>query len=145
MAYGKDFKAAALAAVDARRGSVPQVAAMFGITPQGLNKWLRERIAERAGTRPPKQKRGPKPVIDAAAEARLRELHAAKPDGTIEHFHRELAAPVRPWAVWRALRRLGFTFKKRRCAPTNASAPKSPRGGPPGPRASQPGSRPAGG
>jgi transposase len=145
MAYSSDFRAAALAAVDARRGSVPQVAAMFGITPQGLNQWLRQRTAAAAGTLPPKRKRGPKPKLDAAAEQRLRELHAAKPDGTVAHFHRELAAPVRPWAVWKALRRLGFTFKKRPCAPTSAGAPTSPRGVPPGRRRSRAGSKPAGG
>jgi hypothetical protein len=59
----------------------------------------------------------------AAAEQRLRELHAAKPNGTVAHFHRVLAAPVRPWTVWKALRRLGFTFKERPCAPTSARAP----------------------
>jgi transposase len=120
MAYSADFRAAALAAVDAKKGTKTGIAAIFGITRQCLDNWLARRAAEQAGTRPPPAKRGPKPKLDAAAEARLRELHAAKPDGTIAHFHRELAAPVHANTVWQALRRLGFTFKKnapRRRAP----------------------------
>ena len=62
MAYSKDFKAAALAAVDAGKHTKTKIAELFGITREGLRKWRRERDAERAGTRPPKRKTGPKPI-----------------------------------------------------------------------------------
>ena len=70
MAYSLDFKAAALAAVDAGKGTKARIAEVFGITRQGLHKWLRERDADRAGTRPPKQKTGPRPKLAAASEIR---------------------------------------------------------------------------
>lgn len=113
MACSKDLKAAALAAVDSGKGTKTALAALFGVTRQGLNKWLRERAAERAGTRPPPQRRGPKPKLGAAGVERLRGLVAAKADGTIAHYHQALGAPVHPNTVWRALRRLGLSFKKR--------------------------------
>ena len=144
MAYSKDFKAAALAAVDAGKDTKTKIAELFGITREGLRKRRRERDAERAGTRPPKRKTGPKPKL-AAAEPRLRELVAAKNDGTIAHYHQQLGEAVHPRTVGRALRRLGLTFKKRPSAPTNVNAPTSPRGAPLGRRKSRRGPRPAGG
>lgn len=139
MAYSQDLKDAALAAVDAQKGTKTAIAAMFNVTRQGLNKWLRQRAAERAGTRPPPQPRGPKPKLGPAAVKKLRGLAAAKPDGTIKRFHQQLAAPVHVNTVWRALRRLGLTFKKRRCGPTSANAPTSPPRGSRGQRGSRPG------
>ena len=145
MAYGVDLRGKVLEAVDAERGTKTAIAAMFGVTRQWINQLLRRRTAERAGTLAAPAKRGPKPRLDAAAEARLRALAAAKPDRTVADFHAALAAPVGRWTVWKALRRLGLTFKKRPSAPTNVNAPTWPPRGRPGGRASRPGPRPAGG
>jgi transposase len=139
MAYSNDLKQAALAAIDRGGDTKVGIAKTFGVVRQTLENWLAERAAERAGTRPPPAKRGPKPKLGAEAVAKLSAVVAAKPDGTIAEFHQQLGAPVHPNTVWRALRGLGHTFKKRPCGPTRASAPTSPPRGPRGRTASRPG------
>lgn len=138
MAYSKDLKQAALAAFDAGGQTKVKLAKTFGVVRQTLDNWLAERAAELAGTRPPPARRGPKPKLGAEGAAKLGAAVAARPDGTIADFHRQVGAPVHPNTVWRALRGLGHTFKKRPCAATSANAPTSPPRGPRG----RPGSRP---
>lgn len=113
-AYSTDLREKALAAVD--RG-VPrqQVAHDFDLDPSTIKRWLRLRrdtgtIAPRPITgRPPRLK----PVLDAGLEAQLR----ATPDATIaEHcaaWEAGTGQRVSPATMRRAIRRLGWTRKKR--------------------------------
>jgi transposase len=137
MAYDHDLKRAALAALDRGGETKVGIAKTFGVVRQTLDNWLAERDAERAGTRPPPAKRGPKPKLGAPGVEKLAALVEAQPDGTIAQFHQQLGAPVHPNTVWRALRALGQTFKKRPCGPTSANAPTSPPRGPRGRTASR--------
>jgi transposase len=77
----------------------------------------------------------------------LRELVGRQPDATTAELHRRLceAGAVRcsASAVGMALRRLGLTYKKRRCTPPSRTARTSPSDAGSG-RTSSPGGRPRG-
>ena len=59
---------------------------------------------------------------------RLRELVEQQPDATLEELRERLDVGCSAWAVGKALRRLGLTYKKRRSTPPSRTAPMSPRG-----------------
>ena len=113
MAYSMDLRSKVLEAVDEGRATKSDIAHVFGVSRQWINQVLRRRRAVEDGTFAGLKKRGPKAKLGPAEEARLRDLHAAKPDATVEEFHRRLGAPVCAKTVWNGLRRLGLTFKKR--------------------------------
>ena len=58
---------------------------------------------------------------------RLRELVEQQPDATIAELHAQLGVDCCESAVGKALRRLGFTYKKRRCMRVNRIGRTSPR------------------
>lgn len=60
---------------------------------------------------------------------RLRELVEAQPDATTKELHQRLGIKCSMSAVGFALKRLGFTFKKRRSMQPNRTGPMSPPGG----------------
>jgi transposase len=60
---------------------------------------------------------------------RLAELVKAQPDATLVELRDRLGVSVTPWAICKALRELGLTYKKSRSAPPNRTAPTSPRSG----------------
>ena len=73
----------------------------------------------------------------------LRELAERQPDATVNELHARLGVACSASAVDRALRRLGLSFKKRRCARrsrTGRTSPNDARGGEP----SSPHVRPSG-
>ena len=145
MAYRADLRSKVLETVDAGRGTKTALAAVFGVTRQWINPLLRRRAAERAGALPPKKKTGPKPKLGPADEERLRQLHAAQPDATVAVYHQRLGAAVGPWTVWKTLRRLGLSFKKRPCVRTNVNVRMSSPRGTPGRHGSRPERRPGDG
>jgi transposase len=63
---------------------------------------------------------------------RLRALVAQQPDATTRELQRRLACGCCESAVGMALKRLGFTFKKRRFMPANRIVPTSPNAAPSG-------------
>jgi transposase len=112
MAHSLDVRQKVMAAVDEGRGTQEEVARMFGVS----SRWIRRLIALREETgslelsRAP---RGPKPKIAGRLEAKLERLVAEKPDRTLEQFRGRLGVDVSIPTVWRALRRLDHTVKKR--------------------------------
>jgi len=58
---------------------------------------------------------------------RLRELVEAQPDATLEELRQRLDVGCSAWAVGKALRKLGMTFKKRRFTPPSKNGRTSPR------------------
>jgi transposase len=78
---------------------------------------------------------------------RLRELVGRQPDATTAELHRRLCdlggARCSESAVGMALRRLGLTFKKRRCTPPSRTGRTSPSNAGSG-RTPSPGGRPRG-
>ena len=60
---------------------------------------------------------------------RLATLVRAQPDATLVELRDRLGVSVTPWAVSKALRALGLSYKKSRSAPPSRTAPTSPRSG----------------
>jgi transposase len=74
---------------------------------------------------------GKKPFKLAGEEAWIRARVAEKPDLTGRELLAELHARgvvVSYFAVWHFLNRAALSFKKKRCAPANRTAPTSPAG-----------------
>jgi transposase len=60
---------------------------------------------------------------------RLAELAKQQPDATLVELGRRLGVSVTPWAICKALRELGLSYKKSRSAPPSRAAPMSRSGG----------------
>lgn len=112
MAHSLDVRQKVMTAIDEGRGSQEEVAAMFGVS----SRWIRRLLALRQETgslelsRAP---RGPKPTIAGPLESRLERLVAQKPDATLAQFRRRLGVDTSLTTVWRALKRLDHTVKKK--------------------------------
>ncbi len=63
---------------------------------------------------------------------KLAQLVAEQPDATLVELRDRLGVKVSPWAISKALRQLGLSFKKRRSTPPSRTGPMSPTVGPAG-------------
>jgi|SRR5215210_4180375 len=109
-AYSMDLRERIFAARAAGE-STADVADQFGVSPAFVRRLL-QRYRETGTLGPRAQaRRGFAPVLDAHAQ-RLRELNAREPDLTPAEIRDRLRLTVAPLTVWRALRRLGLSFKK---------------------------------
>jgi transposase len=91
--------------------SLADVAERFEVNLSTVKR-LRRRFRD-AGTLSPKPGgRGPTPKL-APRMADLRAAVEARPDATPDEHGRELNWGVSRWTVWRAIRRLGMTVKKK--------------------------------
>jgi transposase len=89
------------------------VARKFSVSPAWVRR-LKQRRASGGGIAPTHCRPGPKPVLaHGAAADRLRQLATAQPDLSAREYRDRLGLDCHPTTVWRALRRLGLTFKKR--------------------------------
>jgi len=122
-----DLRRRVIKACDAG-GKTKAVAATFGVSPawvRRLKQHRRERgdIVPRTGG----GSRGRKIDRD-----RLAALVKEQPDATLVELRDRLGVAVTPWAVGKALRELGLTFKKSRSARPSRTARTSPTRGPRG-------------
>src|SRR5687768_7719975 len=112
MAHSMDVRERVVAAVDEGRGTQAEVAAMFGVS----ERWVRRLISLRRRTgslEPSRAKRGPEPVIAGRLQSKLKRLVDQKPDRTLAQFRTSLGVDTSLTTVWRALRRIDVTFKKK--------------------------------
>jgi transposase len=122
--YSMDLRQRVIGACDAG-GKTKAVAKTFGVSPawvRRLKQHRRERgdIVPRTGG----GSRGRKIDRD-----RLAALVKEQPDATLVELRDRLGVDVTPWAVGKALRQLGLTYKKSRSAPPSKTAPTSPTRG----------------
>ena len=112
--YSGGLRERALRQVDAGR-PVGEVAALFGVHRATLVRWRRRAAA---GELAPRPRPGRTPAIGRAQHPALAAQAAARPDATlVEHCAAWAAATgvaVSQATMCRALRRLGWTRKKRR-------------------------------
>ena len=113
MAHSMEVRRRVMAAVDAGRGSQAEVARMFGVSDRFIRRLLVLR-QQTGSLEPSHAPRGPAPKIAGRLEAKLERLVDEKPDATLEQFRRRLGVDASLTSVWRALRRLDVTFKKKR-------------------------------
>ena len=111
-AYSMDLRVRVLADCDAGM-TTSAVATKYSVSPAWVRR-LKQRRAGGLGIEPLKGRPGPRPSLAQGADAeRLRRLAAAEPDLSAQEYRDRLGLGCHPTTVWRALRRLDLTFKKK--------------------------------
>jgi transposase len=110
--YSKDLRERVAAAVDHGEGSQREIARRFRVSLTFVFRLLRRR--REAGTLDPKPHGGcPPPALGPDELRRLEELIREKPDATLEQLRQRGGFRCSLTTLWRALRRLGLTRKKK--------------------------------
>jgi transposase len=127
-AYSLDLRKRVLAACDAGQPT-KKVAEQFDVSPAWVRR-LKQRRRE-DGSIEPRPIPGAKPKLDQPARDWLLEQVRRQPDLTLEELRsrlkneREIAISI--GALWNALAKLKFSFKKSRSTPPSSSGPMSRR------------------
>jgi transposase len=122
--YPQELRDRVLGAYD-RGMKTKQIADTFAVCPAWARR-LKQRRRETGETAP--RPMGGVTVVKIEMD-RLAELVRRQPDATIKELHRRLGIVCSESAVGMALKRLGLSFKKRRCMPRSRTGPTSPRSG----------------
>lgn len=121
-AYSQDLRDRVIAARDEGVKTIA-VARRFNVSASWVRRVIqRRREHGQRASRP----RGGVTVVKIDLE-RLRKLVGEQPDATARELHARLGIDCGVSAVDMALRRLGFTFKKRRSMPPSRTARTSPK------------------
>lgn len=111
-AYSMDLRVRVLADCDAGM-TTSAVADKYSVSSAWVRR-LKQRRANGVGIEPLAGRPGPKPSLAQGTDAdRLRQLATAQPDLSAQEYRDRLGVGCHPTTVWRALRRLGLTFKKK--------------------------------
>ncbi len=107
--YSQDLRDRVLAACD-RAMRTKQIADLFGVS----RSWVR-RVKQRRREHGEVGPRPPEPPVRYAKinRVRLRELVETHPDATLVELRTMLGVQCAESAIWKALDKMGFTFKKR--------------------------------
>lgn len=121
--YSQDLRDRVLAACD-RATKTKQIAELFSVSTS----WVR-RVKQRRREHGELAPRPPEPAarymkID---RVRLRELVERRPDATLVELRAMLGVQCAESAIWKALDKMGFTFKKRRSMRPSRIGPTLPR------------------
>ena len=122
-AYSQDLRDRV---ITAREGGTKtkRVAELFRVSPSWVRRVMQRRREH--GESSPRPRGGATVVkIDLG---QLRRLVEQQPDATVRELHQRLGIACSVSAVDMALRRLGLSFKKRRCTPPSRTGPTSPPG-----------------
>ena len=129
-AYSVDLRQRVLAACDDEMGTA-EAAETFAVSESWVRR-IKQRRREGGELAPRVRGRtGPVPVL-AAHRDRLAALARAAPDLTPAEYGDRLGVAAAPVTVWRALRALGLTFKKKSSGPPSRAGRPSPPAGPRG-------------
>lgn len=127
--YPADFRDRLLRAIDAGLARA-EAARLFGVSERTIQRWQARR-RETGGVAPAPRPGRPArlgPAALPALEARLREAPDATLAAHCAAWEREHGVAVSPATMSRAVRRLGWTLKKSRCAPPSGTRTRVPPG-----------------
>lgn len=128
--YSVDLRQKILQAHERRLGSQRAIADVFGVSLSFVEKLLR-RHRTTGEVAPKAQAGGPRPRLDAAAQAQVRGLVHDQPDATLAELCARTAAEtgirVSVPTLCRVLQRLGLPRKKSRFTPRNVTRRGSSR------------------
>lgn len=111
-AYSMDLRVRVLADCDVGM-TTSAVADKYSVSSAWVRR-LKQRRAAGLGIAPIPARPGPQPILAHGADAdRLRQLASAEPDLSAQEYRDRLDLNCHPTTLWRALRRLGLTFKKK--------------------------------
>src|SRR3954468_10580250 len=110
--YSNDLRERVAAAVDHAEGSLREIARRFRVSLSFVVRLLqRRRDADTLDPLP--HGGGPTPVLGPGDRQRLAELIREQPDATLEQLRQRGDFRCSLTTIWRALRRLGLTRKKK--------------------------------
>lgn len=109
-AYSMDLRQRVLADCD-RGMATLEVATKYTVSTAWVRR-LKQRRRQTGEVQPRQGRPGPKPVLAGHLD-RLRQAVAAQPDLSASEYRDRLGLGCAAVTVWRALRRLGLTFKKK--------------------------------
>jgi transposase len=110
--YSLDLRERVAAAVDNREGSWRDIARRFRVSLSFLTRLIQRR--RQTGDLAPKPHGGGRaPALDPAAQQRLRQVLRQQPDATLAELRQRLGLTCSLVAIWRTLRRLKSTRKKK--------------------------------
>ena len=125
--YSIDLRRRVLAACDAGEGT-SAVAKLFSVSSAWVRR-LKQHRRERGGDIAPRAGGGARASRTKIDRGRLAALVTEQPDATLVELRDRLGVDVTPWAVGKALRDLGLTYKKSRSGRPSRTARTSPGGG----------------
>src|SRR5437868_15310920 len=120
-AYSMDLRERVLVACDDGMGTA-EVAETFAVSASWVRRLKQRRRETGAVTPRPRGRTGPAPIMTAHRD-RLAELARAAPGLSAAEYRDRLGVAAAPLTVWRALRALGLTFKKKSSGPPSRTAP----------------------
>jgi transposase len=121
--YSLDLRQRVIAALDAGEGSQPVIAARFRVSVSFITRLLKRR--HQAGTAAPAPHGGGHPpALDRAARRRLRRLVRERPDATLEELAARVGVPCGRMAIFRTLRKLKITRKKKSLHASERDTPR---------------------
>jgi transposase len=90
------------------------VADKYSVSPAWVRR-LKQRRRDSGEVAPRRGRPGPRPGLTAGAAGgdRLAALARSEPDLSAQEYKEQLGLSCHPTTVWRALRRLGLTFKEK--------------------------------
>jgi len=110
--YSIDLRQRVVEAIDKKEGSLRQIARRFMVSLSFVTRLLGLRRQTGSVTARP-HRGGRRPALDEAAQQRLRELVREQPDATLDELCGRLGQGCSRMAVWRTLRKLPITRKKK--------------------------------
>ena len=119
-----DLRRRVIQACDEKAGTLAEIAERFSVSVSWITK-LKRRRRETGSVAAKPHGAGRRPALDGAACERLRELVAADSDATLAQLCDRIGVAVSTSAMDRTLRRLGWTYQKRRAAPPSKTGPRS--------------------
>jgi transposase len=110
--YSLDLRERVAAAVEHHEGSWRPIARRFRVRVSFITR-LQRRRRQTGDLTPKPHGGGHPPALDEAACQRLREVLRERPDATLQELRQRLRLSCSLTALWRALRRLNITRKKK--------------------------------
>ena len=118
-----DLRERILDAVDRREGSRRQIASRFSVDVSTITRLLQLR-RQSGGFQPRPHAGGTEPTLDQEGLQRLRKLVEEAPDATLEQHKQGLGISGSIMIVWRGLKQLGITRKKKTLHATEQDRPE---------------------
>jgi transposase len=118
-----DLRQRILDAVDHREGSQRELAERFAVNPSTIVRLLQ--LRRQTGSAAPRPHGGgTPPTLDPDALERLRQLVRDDPEATLEQYRQRLGIEGSIMIIWRGLKRLGITRKKKSLHATERDRPE---------------------
>src|SRR4051794_33304250 len=110
--YSQDLRERVAGAVASQEGSLRQLALRFCVSLSFIVRLLRLR-RQTGSLQPRPHGGGQPPALDDQATERLRQLIRDQPDLTLDELSQQVGVPCSRMAVWRTLRKLKISRKKK--------------------------------